>query len=57
MCETKMAYHSNGISLDISFSLTGLPPLHSAYSNFDTIKIVLSRFETKKLYFKNSAYL
>ena len=52
-----MAYHSNGISLDISFSLTGLPPLHSAYSNFDTIKIVLSRFETKKLYFKNSAYL
>ena len=33
-----MAYHSDEIPIDIVLSLTGLLPMHCAYSNSDTKK-------------------
>ena len=51
-----MVYHSDDIPLDIGFSLTGLLPMHCVYWNFDTIKIVLSRYKATFLIFKNRAY-
>ena len=51
-----MAYYSDEIPIDIVFSLTGLLPMHCAYSNFDTIKIVLSRSKAKIPTFNNLAY-
>ena len=51
-----MVYHSDEILLDISFSLTGLQPMHYVYWNFDTIKIVLSWYNATFPIFKNRAY-
>ena len=52
-----MVYHSDEILLDIGYSLTGLLPMHCVYSNFDTIKIVLSSYKATFEIFKNHAYL
>ena len=51
-----MAYHFEEITLDIGFSLTGLLPMHVLYSNFDTIKIVLSCHKAKLPIFNNRAH-
>ena len=51
-----MVYYSDEIPLDIGFSLAGLLPMHCVYSNFDTIKIVLSWYKAKFPIFKNRAY-
>ena len=51
-----MVYHSDEIPLDIGFSLTGLPPMHSVYRNFDIIKIILSWYKATFPIFKNRAY-
>ena len=51
-----MVYHSDEIPLDIGFSLTGLLPMHCVYSNFDTIKIVLSWYKATFQIFKSRAY-
>ena len=52
-----MVFHSDEIPPDIGFSLTGLLPMHCAYWNFDTIKIVLSSYKATFLIFNNRAYL
>ena len=52
-----MVYHSDEIPLDIGYRLTGLLPMHCVYSNFDTIKIVLSSYKATFAIFKNHAYL
>ena len=51
-----MVYHSDKKPLDIGFSLTDLLPMHCAYCNFDTIKIVLSCYKATFLISKNRAY-
>ena len=51
-----MVYHSDEIPLDISFSLTGLLPMHCVYWNFDTIKIVHSWCKATFPMFKNHVY-
>ena len=51
-----MVYHSDEMSLDIGFSLTGLLPMHCVYWNFDTIKIVLSWYKATFPISKNRAY-
>ena len=51
-----MVYHSDEIPLDISFSLTGLLPMHCVYRNFDIIKIILSWYKATFPIFKNHAY-
>ena len=51
-----MVYHSYDVPLDIGYSLTGLPPMHCVYLNFDTIKIVLSWYKANFPIFKNHAY-
>ena len=51
-----MVYHLDVMPLDIGFSLTGLLPMHCAYWNFDTIKIVLSWYKAIFPIFKNGAY-
>ena len=51
-----MVYHSDEIPLDIGFSLAGLLPMHCAYWNFDTIKIVLFCYKATFPLFKNRAY-
>ena len=50
-------YHSDEITLDIGFSLTGLLPMHCVYRNFDVIKIVLSLYKATFPIVKNRAYL
>ena len=50
-----MVYHSYEITLDIGYSLTGLPPMHCVYWNFDAIKIVFSRYKANFPIFKNHA--
>ena len=52
-----MVYHPDEIPLDISFSLTGLLPMHCVYRNFDGIKIVLSWYKATFQIFKNRSYL
>ena len=52
-----MIYHSDEIPPDIDFSLTGLLPIHCAYWNFETIKIVLSWYKARFPIFKKRAYL
>ena len=51
-----MLYLSDDIPLDIGFSLTGLLPKHCVYSNFDTIKIIPSRYKDIFPIFKNHAH-
>ena len=51
-----MDYHSDEIPLDFGFSFTGLLPMHCAYWNFDTIKIVLSWYKATFPIFKNGVY-
>ena len=51
-----MVYHLDEIPLDIGFSLAGLLPMHCVYLNFDTIKIVLSRYKATFPIFKYHAY-
>ena len=48
-----MVYQSDEIPLDIGFSLAG--PMHCAYWNFDTIKIILSWYKATFPIFKNRA--
>ena len=50
-----MVYQSDEIPLDIGFSLAGLLPMHCAYWNFDTIKIILSWYKATFPIFKNRA--
>ena len=52
-----MVYHSDEIPLDIGFSLAGLLPMHCAYLNFDTIKIILSWYKATFPIFKNRVNL
>ena len=51
-----MVYHSDEIPLDIGFSLTDLLPMHCVYCNFDTIKMVLSRYKATFPIFKSHTY-
>ena len=51
-----MVYHSDEIPLDIGFSLTGLLPMHRVYCNFDTIKMVISRYKVTFPIFKIHTY-
>ena len=51
-----MACHSNEIPIDIVLSFTGLLPMHSSYSNSDTIKFALSRSKAKMQIFNNNVY-
>ena len=51
-----MVYHSDEIPLDIGFSLIGLLPMHCVYRKFHTIKIVLFRYKSIFLIFRNHAY-
>ena len=50
-----MVYHSDETPLEIGYSLTGLLPMHCVYSNFDTIKIVLSWYKATFPIFKYHA--
>ena len=51
-----MVCHSDEIPQDIGFSFTGLLPMHCAYLNFDTIKIVISWYKATFPIFKSCAY-